>query len=256
MNKIPKITIITVCYNSAKTLKDTIMSIRIQDYKNIEYIVVDGGSKDETIEIINDNKDVIDICISEPDKGIYDAMNKGIQSATGDIIGILNSDDFYPNKFILSNVISSFRIEGCDAVYGDLVYVDSSNVKKIVRYWKSGVYNTSKIKNGWMLPHPTFFVKSSIYKRFGLYDLDLKLAADYDMILRLIYKFNIDVVYIPMILVNMRVGGLSNNNLFQRLLANKEDSLAWSKNGIKKPRFLRLKKPFHKVLQFFIKPKP
>ena len=254
MSKEPKITIITVCFNSIKTIQDTIDSIRSQDYKNIEYIVIDGGSLDGTIGVIEENLDIIDYYMSEPDKGIYDAMNKGILAANGDIIGILNSDDFYPNQFIISNIIKSFKNQDCDAVYGDLVYVDEKNTKEIVRYWKADTYNTTKIKNGWMLPHPTFFVKSSIYKRFGLYNIDLKQAADYDMILRLVYKFNIDVIYIPMILVNMRMGGVSNMTLLQRLKANKEDSLAWKNNGLKKPFFLRFKKPLQKVRQFFIKP--
>ena len=254
MSKEIKITIITVCFNSIKTIQDTFDSIRAQDYRNIEYIVIDGGSLDGTVDVIQANLDIIDYYISEPDKGIYDAMNKGILAASGDIIGILNSDDFYPNQFIISNVIQSFKKEDCDAVYGDLVYVDEQNIAEIVRYWKAGTYDTTKIKNGWMLPHPTFFVKSSIYKRFGLYNIALKQAADYDMILRLVYKFNIDVVYMPMILVNMRMGGVSNMNLLQRLKANKEDSLAWKNNGLKKPFFLRLKKPLQKIRQFFIKP--
>ncbi len=254
MSKELKITIITVCFNSIKTIQDTIDSIRTQDYDNIEYIVIDGGSSDGTIDIIKENLDIIDYYISEPDQGIYDAMNKGILVAKGDIIGILNSDDFYPNQFIISNVIKSFKRENCDAVYGDLVYVDEKNTTEIVRYWKAGKYNTTKIKNGWMLPHPTFFVKSLIYKRFDLYNINLKQAADYDMILRLLYKYNIDVVYMPMILVNMRIGGVSNMNLLQRLKANKEDSLAWKNNGLRKPFFLRLRKPLQKVRQFFIKP--
>ena len=249
-----KISIITVAFNSAKTIKDTIESIIKQDYKNIEYIVVDGKSSDETNQIINEYKDNVDIHISENDAGIYDAMNKGIKVSSGDIIGILNSDDFYPNPYVLSNVVKSFKKNKCDAVYGDLVYVNATDTSIIKRYWQSGPYNTKKLKNGWMLPHPTFFVKSSIYKQFGLYNTSLHTAADYDMIIRLLYKFNISAYYIPMILVKMRMGGASNASIFDRLRANKEDGLAWTKNQLIKPYFIRIKKPLQKIKQFFQKP--
>lgn len=250
-----KLSLITVCFNSVNTIRDTFESVKSQDYSNIEYIVIDGGSTDGTIDVIKDYLNIIDYYISEKDKGIYDAMNKGILASTGDIVGILNSDDFFPNNFIISNVIKSFDQQSCDAVYGDLVYVNAEKTSKIERYWQAGNYSTSKIKNGWMLPHPTFFVKSSIYKRFGLYSIELKQAADYEMIVKLLYKRNIKVFYIPMILVKMRTGGASNVSLIQRLRANKEDGLAWTKNHLNRPIFLRIKKPLQKVRQFFLKPK-
>ena len=255
MSNLPKITIITVSYNSVHTIRDTIKSILSQDYNNIEYIIIDGGSRDGTISIIEEYSAYINYYISEHDHGIYDAMNKGIKVATGDIVGILNSDDFYPNNFILSNVAKSFVQEKCDAIYGDLVYVNIKKTSKIVRYWQAGEYSTKKIKNGWMLPHPTFFVKLSIYNRFGLYDIDLKRAADYQMIVKLLYKHNITVHYIPMILVKMRIGGASNASIFDRLKANKEDGLAWSKTQLNKPWLVRIKKPLQKVRQYFLKPK-
>lgn len=250
----PKISIITVAFNSVDTIKDTIESIISQDYSNIEYIIIDGGSKDGTVDLAKKYSKYIEYIISEPDNGIYDAMNKGIEVATGDIIGILNSDDFYPNSFILSNVASSFQKYHCDAVYGDLVYVKPDNVSKITRYWQAGEYSTSRIKNGWMLPHPTFFVRKDVYSRYGLYDTGLKSAADYQMILKLLYKYNIAVYYMPMILVNMRLGGESNRSFWNRIKANKEDSLAWTKNQLDKPMFIRLKKPLQKLRQFFLKP--
>ena len=255
MNDNLKISIVTVAFNSAKTIRDTINSIVKQDYKNIEYIVIDGNSTDETNQIVREFNDHVDIHISETDEGIYDAMNKGIKLATGDIIGILNSDDFYPNSYVLSNVVKTFKKNKSDAVYGDLVYVNSNDTSKIKRYWQSGPYTTKKLKNGWMLPHPTFFVKSSIYKQFGLYNTSLHMAADYDMIIRLLYKFNITAKYIPMILVKMRMGGASNASIFDRLRANKEDGLAWTKNQLNKPYFIRIKKPLQKIKQFFQKPK-
>lgn len=254
MSKNIKISIITVVLNSVKTIKDTIESVISQDYKNIEHIIIDGGSGDGTVEIINRYSNTIKYFTSEPDYGIYDAMNKGIMVANGDIIGILNSDDFYPNNFIISNVIRSFKSQNCDAVYGDLIYVKSNNISKVTRYWKSGKYSVSKIRNGWMLPHPTFFVKKYIYNRYGLYDTDLKSAGDYEMILRLLYKENISIYYIPMILVNMRVGGKSNRSFWNRLRANNEDSIAWEKNNLDKPILVRFKKPLYKLKQFFLKP--
>ena len=255
MNSSPKISIITVSFNSAKTIKETIESILIQDYNNIEYIIIDGGSSDETINIVKSYSEKISYFFSEKDNGIYDAMNKGIKVATGDIIGILNSDDFYPNSFVLSNVARSFEKYNCDAVYGDLVYVKAKDATQIKRYWQAGNYNTSKIKNGWMLPHPTFFVKKVMYDRYGLYNTDLKSAADYEMILKLLYKENISVQYIPMILVKMRMGGASNSTFLNRIRANKEDGLAWTKNQLNKPMFVRIKKPLQKAIQFFKKPK-
>ena len=255
MNDELKISIITVAFNSEKTIRDTIKSIVNQDYKNIEYIVIDGNSTDDTNQIVREFSDNVDIHISEDDEGIYDAMNKGIKSASGDIIGILNSDDFYPNAYVLSNVAKTFNKYESDAVYGDLVYVNAKDTSKIQRYWQSGPYTTKKLKNGWMLPHPTFFVKSSIYKQFGLYNTSLHMAADYDMIIRLLYKFNISANYIPMILVKMRTGGASNASIFDRLIANKQDGLVWTKNQLNKPYFIRIKKPLQKIMQFFQKPK-
>ena len=254
MNSNLKISIITVSFNSVLTIRDTIDSIISQDYNNIEYIIIDAGSKDGTLEIINEYEDYISYFTSETDNGIYDGMNKGISAATGDIIGILNSDDFYPNTFIISNVARTFEKQGCDAVYGDLVYVKFFDIDKIVRYWQSGEYTVKKIKNGWMLPHPTFFVKKYLYEKYGDYNTDLKTAADYEMIIKLLYKYNIKVFYIPMILVTMRVGGASNSSILNRIRANKEDGLAWSKNKLTKPMFVRIKKPLQKIKQFFLKP--
>jgi len=254
MNNSLKISIITVAFNSVGTIKDTIESILLQDYKNVEYIIIDAGSTDGTVELVKSFGNQITYFNSESDNGIYDGMNKGIKFATGDLIGILNSDDFYPNNFILSNVASTFLRNKCDAVYGDLVYVKENDKNKIVRYWQAGQYSALKLKRGWMLPHPTFFVKRSVYDKYGLYNTKLKNAADYEMILKLLYKHNILVKYIPMILVNMRMGGASNSSLMNRIKANKEDGLAWTKNQLNKPMFIRIKKPLQKIRQFFLKP--
>jgi len=254
VNKGPKISIITVCFNSAKTINDTIKSIKSQDYNNIEYIVIDGKSLDSTIKIIKSHNDFIDYFVSEKDNGIYDAMNKGIRAATGDIIGILNSDDFYQNNSVLSDVASAFQKNNRDCLYGDLVFVKANNKNKIVRYWKAGEFSIVKLKNGWTLPHPTFFVCKRIYDRFGLYNIDLKSASDYEMILRLLYKYNISVDYIPKVLVKMRTGGQSTASLLNRFKGNMEDTRAWKINRLKAPFLIRYKKPIIKIKQFFKKP--
>ena len=242
-------------FNSVETIRDTIKSIISQDYENIEYILIDAGSTDGTLDIIKEYEGYINYFSSKEDDGIYDGMNKGISVASGEVVGILNSDDFYPNSYIVSNVARTFEKRNCDAVYGDLLYVKFYDTDKIVRYWQSGNYSVKKIKNGWMLPHPTFFVKREMYEKYGYYNTELKSAADYEMILKLLYKQNINVFYIPMILVKMRMGGKSNASIMNRIRANKEDGLAWTENQLYKPLFVRIKKPLQKIKQFFLKPK-
>ena len=254
MNNKPKISVITVSYNSQSTILHTVDSVKNQDYKNKEHVIVDGQSTDWTLDILNFCKHNIDVFISEKDEGIYDAMNKGILASSGDIIGILNSDDFYTDNNILSQVVDVFEQSNCDCLYGDLVYVNRGDSSKIVRYWQSGEFNSKNLDKGWMLPHPTFFVKREVYEKYGLYRLDLNSAADYEMTLRLLYHNNLKVVYLNKILVKMRIGGKSNRTLFNRLKANNEDSLSWSINNLKKPLFLRFKKPLKKIKQFFVRP--
>ncbi|MDB0027594.1 glycosyltransferase, partial [Flavobacteriales bacterium] len=193
MIKEPKISIITVSFNSQSTIKHTIKSVDSQDYQNKEYLLIDGLSNDWTLDIVSFLKDKINYFVSEKDNGIYDAMNKGINASSGDIIGILNSDDFYSSNQVLSKVAKIFVESDCDCLYGDLVYVDKGDARNIVRYWKSGKFSKKKLRMGWMLPHPTFFVKKAIYEKYGLYNLKLKTAADYEMILRLLHKDNIKV---------------------------------------------------------------
>ena len=255
MNENLKISIITVSFNSVITIKDTIKSVISQDYNNIEYIIIDAGSNDGTIDVIKEYEEHISYFSSEYDNGIYEGMNKGIAAAKGDVIGIINSDDFYPNSFVISNVVKTFEKKRCDAVYGDLVYVKFFDINKIVRYWQAGEYTVKKIKNGCMLPHPTFFVKKYLYDKYGYYNTDLKTAADYEMILKLLYRYNVKTIYIPMILVTMRIGGASNSSILNRIRANKEDGLAWTKNQLNKPILVRIKKPLQKVKQFFLRPK-
>ena len=216
-----KITIITVCFNAANTINDTLKSVAKQKDVEIEHIVVDGGSKDQTLEIVKKYKSV-SVLVSEPDKGIYDAMNKGISLMTGDIVGTLNADDFYSSDLVLSEVEKAFLDPSIKACYGDLVYVKQDDVNKNVRYWKSGVYEDKLFRSGWMPAHPTFFVRKSIYERFGKFSLDYKIAADFELLFRLIEQSKIKIKYIPKVLVKMRMGGTTNRNLSNVITQNQE----------------------------------
>ncbi|TDB64498.1 glycosyltransferase family 2 protein [Arundinibacter roseus] len=247
-----KISIITVVYNGEKTIRDTINSVLSQDYSDLEYIVVDGKSDDSTVAIIQSFGNQITKFISEKDQGIYDAMNKGISLATGDVIGLLNADDFYASNSILSEVAQKFRESDADAVYGDLDYINVENPMQITRSWKAGPYKHNYFMWGWMPPHPTFFIKKEWYTRFGGFRLDLNTAADYELMLRMIHKLHAKPVYIQKVLVKMRAGGASNNSLHNRLLANQSDAMAWKVNDIKPYFFTIWLKPIRKILQFFV----
>ncbi len=245
-----KVSIITITYNSAETIEDTIRSVLSQDYKDIEYIIVDGASKDSTLEIIDRYKSSISKFVSERDKGIYDAMNKGVAMATGDVIGILNSDDFYADGRVISDIMKTIQQSNSDGCYADLVYVDRIATNKVIRSWKSGEYRHGDFLRGWMPPHPTFFVKRSVYDAHGHYSLQLRSAADYELMLRFIHKHGIRVSYLPRVITKMRAGGQSNVTLKNRWKANKEDRLAWKMNGLQ-PGFLTLiRKPLSKLLQY------
>lgn len=246
-----KISIITITYNSEATIEQTIQSVLSQSYPDIEYIIVDGQSTDATLEIVNTYKNQISKIVSEKDKGLYDALNKGIAMASGDVIGLLHSDDFYIHERVVENYASVFIKEQADAVYSDLYYVDKSNTDKIIRKWKSGTYHHDDFVNGWMPPHPTFFVKKDLYKKFGVFNLDFKSAADYELMLRFIHKHKINLSYLPEYTIKMRLGGKSNKNIQNRVNANLEDRRAWEVNGLK-PRFYTLYfKPLRKIIQFF-----
>jgi glycosyltransferase len=245
-----KVSIITVCYNSASTIESTIQSVLNQDYKNIEYIVIDGKSTDATLDIIEKYKTQIHTIVSEKDKGIYDALNKGIALATGDIVAILHADDFYNSSTIISEVVQLFEQENCDCVYGDLQYVDRSNTDIVKRNWISGKYIKENFLKGWMPPHPAFFAKRECYTKFGVFNLSLKSAADYELMLRFLYKNNCSVAYLPKTLVKMRVGGKSNVTLANRIKANREDKMAWILNDLKPGMLTFIRKPLSKLGQF------
>lgn len=216
-----KISIITVCYNSAETIESTLKSVSSQDYPDIEYILVDGGSTDATLDIVKRYKNV-SILVSEPDEGIYDAMNKGIGLATGDVIGTLNADDFYVGNSVVSDVAKIFKDNTVDACFADLVYVNQNNTDKIVRYWKSKSYQPGLFKKGWVPAHPTFFVKKSVYEKFGVFDLEYKIAADFELLFRLIETNKIRTVYLPKVIVKMRLGGTTNKNIKNIRIQNTE----------------------------------
>ena len=247
-----KVSIITATYNSSRTILDTMDSIQKQTYPHIEHLIIDGVSTDNTIELIQSTNFKGNIHCGK-DKGIYDAMNKGIGLASGDIVGILNSDDFYAAETIIEDVVSIFNETGCDAVYGDLLYVDGTETKKVIRKWVSGKYIRENFLQGWMPPHPTFFVKKSVYEKYGLFNISLWGAADYELMLRFLFKNKVTAAYLPNVLVHMRTGGQSNNSILNRLRANMEDRKAWRINYIKPKWYTLFLKPLRKVSQFFIK---
>ncbi|MCL2682906.1 MAG: glycosyltransferase [Bacteroidales bacterium] len=253
-----KISIITVCYNSEKYIRSAIESVLNQTYSNIEHILVDGASKDTTMDIVKSYEPLFGgrmKWISEKDNGIYHAMNKGIALTTGDIVGILNSDDFYANNTILEKVERCFQEKNTDAVYGDLVYVHADKIEKIQRYWKSKNYKKNAFRWGWMPPHPAFFVKKDVYEKHGPFNTNFSSAADYEFMLRVIHKEQIKLAYLPEILIKMRAGGESNQSLKNRLHGNSEDCEAWKINGLQPYWFTRYLKPMRKFSQYIKRPK-
>lgn len=226
-----KVSIITVCYNSSATIEDTIRSVKSQTYKDIEYIVIDGGSTDSTNQIVNDYSEFIDKHISESDEGLYDAMNKGIRMATGDVVGILNSDDFFSTEHSVEDLMSGFVSDEIDGVYSDLVYVQERDTSQVTRLYSSKIYKKPLIRFGLMLPHPTFYVKRSVYEKCGLYKTDYRVAADFELITRCVSK-GTKLNRVPKITVKMREGGISSSSLIWRVHQNAEIVRACRENGI------------------------
>jgi glycosyltransferase involved in cell wall biosynthesis len=245
-----KVSIITIVYNNRETIADAIESVLGQSYPHIEYIVVDGLSTDGTVDVIKKYSNQVTRFISEKDRGLYDAINKGIGLATGDVIGFLHSDDIYYSTESIAQVVAAFEKYNTDSVYGDLLYVQKADTKKVVRNWVSGKYKMENFLLGWMPPHPTFYVKREVYQRLGLYNTAFKSAADYELMLRYLYKHQISTTYIPEKLVKMRVGGKSNITIKNRIRANQEDYRAWLINGLNPPFYTRFLKPLRKLMQF------
>lgn len=246
-----KVSIVTVTYNSAATIFDTLHSVRKQTYKDIEHIIVDGNSTDNTLKIIADFHHNGPL-VSEKDNGIYDAMNKGIMMATGDIVGILNSDDYLADDTAIQRIVEKFNQTSCDAVYGDLLFVHPENTSRITRKWVAGSFKKKKFLSGWMPPHPTFYVKRSCYDQYGLFNIQLKSSADYDLLLRFLFVNQLKVEYLPAILIHMRVGGQSTRSFLNRLKAHREDYKAWRLNAQNPHWYTLILKPLRKISQFMI----
>ena len=216
-----KVSIITATYNSEKTIRDTLESVEAQTYKDIEYIIVDGGSTDQTLTLVDSVSTRVSKCISEKDKGIYDALNKGVQLASGDIVGFIHSDDILARPDIIASIVAEFERADADVVYGDLVFIDRERTDKVKRYWASGTFKKFKIALGWVPPHPSFYMKRSLYIEDGVFDISFKIAADYDQMLRILKRDDVKISYLPEVIVKMRLGGESTK-IDNTVLSTKE----------------------------------
>jgi len=251
-----KVSVITVVRNNVDYIEDCIRSVLEQTYDNIEYIIIDGESSDGTLDIIDRYKSGIREVISEKDKGHIYAWNKGLKQATGDIVGFLHSDDIYADNKVISDFVEAFKldgVDGVDCVYGDLVYVQRKNTNKVVRYWRSGEGNRAKIASGWMPPHPTLFIKKEIYERYGYYNIDFRISADYEIMLRFLYMHRIYMHYMHRLCVKMRTGGISNRSIFTLMQKSYEDYRACKIYGLRKAAYTVMLKNFRKIPQFFNK---
>ncbi len=227
-----KITVVTATYNCASTIGDCLRSVAGQTHSDIEHIVVDGASVDGTVDFLHQRASQLSRIISEPDKGIYDALNKGVAHASGDIVGFLHADDLYADSTVLEDVALAFQDPDVDAVYGDLTYVQKADTGKVVRYWRSSPFVRSNLAKGWMPPHPTLYLRRGVYERFGGFDLSYRIAADYDFMLRVLGAINGKVIYFPRVLVTMRLGGESNRSIRNIIRKSAEDLRALRSNRV------------------------
>ena len=248
-----QVSIISAVFNAAITFRKCIESVQNQSHPT-EHIIIDGCSSDGTLDIIEEYKSSFSKVISEHDRGMYDAMNKGLGMASGEIIGFLNADDLYADSEVLANVSELFQENSVDSCYGDLVYVDAIHTNRNIRYWHSGTCNFRRFYWGWMPPHPTFFVKKKIYEKYGYFNLNMGTAADYELMLRFLLKYKISCAYIPKIMIKMRTGGKSNVSLKSRIRANQKDRKAWKVNGLQPYPWTLYFKPLRKIPQWFIRP--
>jgi glycosyltransferase involved in cell wall biosynthesis len=246
-----KVSIITVTYNSERTLEDTIKSVIAQDYPNIEYVIIDGQSKDGTMSIVEKYENHIAKVVSEPDRGLYDAMNKGWKYATGDIIGYINSDDFLNSRDAISSVVEAFKSDdSLDGVHADLYYVDADDTSRVIRYWKTSEYTPGAFKYGWHPAHPTFYARRDCYEKLGGFRLDLPLSADFELMLRFIEVNRLKTRHINKVLVRMRLGGATSRNIMSILHGIVQCRHAFRVNGIKVPFYYPIVRLFPKLKQF------
>lgn len=245
-----KISIVTAVYNAARTIESTLKSVRAQTYPELEHIVIDGGSTDGTLEVLERYRGNLAALVSERDRGIYDAMNKGLRLATGEIIGTLNADDYYASADVLRKVAEAMESSGADVAWGDLEYVEAGDTARIVRRWRSSPYRPGAFRHGWMPPHPTFFVRRSVYERYGLFREDMKIGADYELMLRVLERHRVRGVYVPEVLVKMRMGGVSNPRFSNVIRVNREAWRAWRVNGMRPAPWTIPLKVFRKLSQF------
>lgn len=252
-----KISIITATYNSSSTVASCISSVNTQTHQDIEHLIIDGSSTDNTLEIIQKTPNRITQIISEPDRGIYDALNKGIQLATGEIIGFLHSDDSFYSPGTLEIIAKAFSPTPehitPDVVYGNLIFVDKKDYNKVVRFWKSKPFEPKLLRRGWMPPHPTLFMRHEVYEKLGSFDINLKCAADYDYILRVFQDQSLKIAYLPEIITRMRMGGVSTAGFKSLINKKKEDYLALKRNHLSHPLWVLFLKNILKVPQLFIK---
>lgn len=247
----PRFSIITVVYNAADSILSALHSVAAQNV-DLEHLIIDGGSNDGTLDILHEYPEQNHLrIVSESDNGIYDAMNKGLRMARGEIIGILNADDFYATEHVLSRVNDVFIDPSIHSCYGDLAYVEKNNTDKVTRYWKAGPFRRTAFYHGWMPPHPTFFVRREVYQTHGVFNLSLGSAADYELMLRFLVKHDITTEYIPALMTKMRNGGASNASIRNRLTANRMDRQAWRINQLQPLPWTLWAKPARKISQFF-----
>lgn len=279
-----KVSLITVCRNVAPVITESLDSVLAQTHPDIELIVIDGASTDGTVEILREyvrpkppeglptqegtlrdpatagslagdpaeaSRRGIDVLVSEPDKGIYDAMNKGLARATGEVIGFVNAGDLLMTPETIAHVVAAFQRSHADAVYGDIIMVDEHDIFKVHRTWLSGTYHRDNFRKGWMPPHVGTFIRKSVYDRFGHFNTDLRIGADYEILLRFLYKHHVPTVHLREVLVRFRLGGMSNGSIRHILKANREVRASWGLNGVQAPPLLVTRKLWSKVMQFF-----
>lgn len=245
-----KISIITVCFNAEAHIDETLRSVVMQDHRDIEHIVVDGGSTDGTMSKVERYREVLAHVVSERDKGVYDAMNKGLRLATGEVVAFVNAGDMIARRDVLSAMVKEFERNDADVIYGDALMVDPEDITKVKRFWKGGDYDRENFRKGWMPPHLGTYIRRSAYQRFGHFREDLKVSADYELMFRFLYKHRLRARYVPKVLVRFRLGGVSNRSLAHVWRANLEVFKAWKLNGEQVSPLIVVRKPISKLWQY------